>query len=308
MQYREFDSLRFEVDGKVYPMHLKFRAGEQPIVGTSPEYVTFRNMTFSEGRNFVMLGECILGAKAAEALQAGVGDAVISSPAGAFDVAGSFPLKMKVAGVLNPVNSPDDEAVFTDIKTTWVIEGLAHGHENVENSENQMLLKTDSLIIAGPAVLSYTEITEENRTSFHFHGQEANYPIHAIIVEPRNDRERIQLRGRYESRTDNIQMIVPADVVNELVATVFTIRDLVFKAGVFIGIATLCIATLVFILSVRLRKNELNTIRKMGGSGRWIQQVLGLEIVIVLTLSIGTAWIITLFVSTFSNEIIEKWI
>ena len=38
---------------------------------------------------------------------------------------------MKVVGVLSPVATPDDEAVFVDVKTAWVIAGLAHGHDDV---------------------------------------------------------------------------------------------------------------------------------------------------------------------------------
>ena len=56
---------------------------------------------------------------------------MLSSPAGAFDVAGTFPLKMKVVGVLAPTGTADDEAVFVDLKTAWVIAGLAHGHTDV---------------------------------------------------------------------------------------------------------------------------------------------------------------------------------
>ena len=40
-----------------------------------------------------------------------------------FDLAGVYPLKMHVAGVLEPTGGPDDAAVFVDIRTSWVIEG-----------------------------------------------------------------------------------------------------------------------------------------------------------------------------------------
>ena len=85
----------------------------------------------AQGRWFGLLGECVLGAEAARVLGVDVGDAVLSSAGSAFDVAGAFPLKMPVVGVLKPTGTVDDEAVFVDVKTTWVISGLAHGHDNV---------------------------------------------------------------------------------------------------------------------------------------------------------------------------------
>jgi putative ABC transport system permease protein len=103
-------------------LHLRYTAGGHSIVGTTPEYFDFRNLEIAEGRLMAILGECVLGARAADALASGLGDFVLSTPAGAFDVAGSFPLKMKVVGMLQPVNTPDDEAVFVAPKTAWVIQ------------------------------------------------------------------------------------------------------------------------------------------------------------------------------------------
>ena len=56
------------------------------------------------------LGECVVGSEAAQVLGVEPGDHVLSSAGNAFDVAGSFPLKMKVVGVLAPTGTADDEA------------------------------------------------------------------------------------------------------------------------------------------------------------------------------------------------------
>ncbi|NIV56791.1 MAG: hypothetical protein GWN48_15140, partial [Actinobacteria bacterium] len=63
------------------------------------DYLGFRGLEVAEGRGFAILGECVIGAEAARSLGVGVEDSVLSTPAGAFDVAGSFPLKMRVVGV-----------------------------------------------------------------------------------------------------------------------------------------------------------------------------------------------------------------
>ena len=58
------------------------------------------------------VGECVIGKRVAEKLDIGVGDSLISSPENFFDLAGVYPLKMTVVGVLNISDTPDDRAVF----------------------------------------------------------------------------------------------------------------------------------------------------------------------------------------------------
>ena len=57
-----------------------------------------------------VLGECVLGSEVAEILGTEVGGTVISSPESVFDLAGTYPLKMEVVGVLAPSFTADDEA------------------------------------------------------------------------------------------------------------------------------------------------------------------------------------------------------
>jgi putative ABC transport system permease protein len=185
------------------PLHLRYTASGQRIVGTTPEYFDFRGLQLAEGRQMAILGECVLGARAADALASGLGDFVLSTPGGAFDVAGSFPLKMKVVGVLQPVNTPDDEAVFVDLKTAWVIAGLAHGHMDVTEpeAESGVLTREEDNVVANASVLSYTEITPENIDSFHFHGDPDKFPVDAAVVVPRDRKSGVVLRGRYAEAT-----------------------------------------------------------------------------------------------------------
>ena len=68
-------------------------------------------------------------AEVARELELRPGDSIISSPENAFDLAGVYPLKMKVTGILEKSHTSDDLAVFVDLKTAWVIQGLGHGHE-----------------------------------------------------------------------------------------------------------------------------------------------------------------------------------
>jgi putative ABC transport system permease protein len=89
--YAEATSIIDSGLAEAIPMYVRFRSRSQPIIGTSFEYFGFRGLELAAGRMPALLGECVLGAAAAEALGVGVGDAAVSSPETAFDLAGIYP-------------------------------------------------------------------------------------------------------------------------------------------------------------------------------------------------------------------------
>ncbi len=300
---------RVEASGFAFgiPLHLRYAVEDQPIVGTTLDYFDFRGLTVSQGRQIAMLGECVLGAGAAKVLGVAVGADVLSTPAGAFDVAGSYPLKMLVVGILEPTGTADDEAVFVDLKTTWVISGLAHGHTDVTQSgaESGVLKREGSNVVANASVLSYTEITSENLDSFHFHGNPDSFPVDAVIAVPRDRKSGILLRGRYQEQETAVQMLVPLKIIEELLDTVFVVRDYVALAGAGVAIVAFGIMALVFALSIRLRKREIETIRKIGGARQRLLGVLSAEIVIVVTAGVGLAALLTGVMSHFGELLVR---
>jgi putative ABC transport system permease protein len=199
------------------PLHIRYEtqgvdgSAGAPIVGTSPEYFDFRKLKVDQGRPFSLLGECVVGAQAAEMLQLTPGDSILSAPRNAFNLAGDYPLKLNVVGVLAPSHSADDNVVFTDVHTAWVIDGIGHGHQSVTpDTDPSLLLQGDGeAVTANAGVLPYTEITPENIDSFHFHGESANFPISAIIAVPYSDKDRILLLGRYVSVRPDSQCLKP---------------------------------------------------------------------------------------------------
>ena len=52
------------------PLYVRFRSREHPIVGTTLEYFEFRGLRLAAGRHMAVLGECVLGARAAVELGA----------------------------------------------------------------------------------------------------------------------------------------------------------------------------------------------------------------------------------------------
>ena len=159
--------------------------------------------------------------------------------------------------------------------------------------------------MANATVLSYTQITPENLQSFHFHGDPDGFPVDAVLAVPTNRKSSILLRGRYEEEGTAVQMLVPSQVVNEVLETMFSVRNYVILGSVGVGGATLMTAALVFVLSIRLRRREIETIRKIGGSSRRLTGMLAAEILLVVLAGVVIAGILTVGVSRFGNLLVR---
>lgn len=61
---------------------------------------------------------------------------------------------------------------FDDLKTAWIIEGIGHGHDDLDGTDDpEILLERDGRHrVASPAVRTHTKITSDNIHTFHFHG------------------------------------------------------------------------------------------------------------------------------------------
>jgi putative ABC transport system permease protein len=291
------------------PLYSRFRSRQYAIVGTSLEYFEFRGLDTQEGRLFITLGECVLGAEAAASLGKKPGDTVVSSPETVFDIAGTYPLKMKVVGVLERSFSPDDRAVFVDLKTSWVIAGLGHGHQDLAKRQaaSAVLSREEDRIVANASVVQYNEITADNLDSFHFHGDLSTYPITGIIAVPNDEKSGVLLRGRFDVGEETLQIVRPTEVMDELLATILTIRSFVVAGLVVVGAATLATAVLVFSLSLRLRRREIDTLVKIGGSRARVAGVLVTEIVAVLVTAGFAATSLTLLTRLYGPTLVRAF-
>lgn len=269
------------------PLYVRFQARGLPIIGTTLEYFDFRKLSITQGQPLTRLGDCVLGAKAARQLGMGPGDDLVSSPENLFDLAGVYPLKMKVVGVLAPNHSADDLAVFVDIKTAWVIQGLGHGHQDVTRTRDSsvVLKRTEGNVAANAKLFHYTEINEDNIDEFHFHGDTSIYPVTAVITVPNDEKSGTLLRGRYLERDDTQQIILPGEVIDGLLQNIFRIRNVLDAVIALVGLATVLAIVLVFTLSLRLRQREIQTIFKLGCRKAMIGRMLLAEIVIILLVS-----------------------
>lgn len=292
------------------PLDIRFRARRHPVVGTTLDYFDFRGLHLARGRSLAILGECVLGAQVAETLSLSPGDELISTPDNVFNLGGSYPLKMKVVGVLASSHTPDDRVIFVDLKTSWVIDGLGHGHQDLtkEEGEEFVLKRNGDSVTANAAVLQYTEIDPENLESFHFHGDQETYPVTGILAIPKDEKSGVLLRGRYQGSEEVCQIVRPYEVMEDLLATVFTVRGFVTLALVLVGASTLLTALMVFLLSLRLRKGEIATLEKIGGERRRVWFLILGEMGAVLVMSVILATLLTLVTERFGETAIRAFL
>jgi putative ABC transport system permease protein len=221
----------------------------------------------------------VVGSNAAERLRVGPGDSLVSSPESLFDLAGAYPLKMHVAGVLAPSYSPDDDAVFVDLKTAWVIEGLGHGHQDLTNvTDPGVVLQSDETsVTAGAKLVQYNEITDANIDSFHFHGDMDTFPVSALLVVPNDQKSEDLLRGRY-LEDERYVLVRPVEIVRGLLSTIFRIEGALQAAFLLMGVGAALLIALVVMLSLRLREREMKTLYKLGCSRGKIAGIIGSEL------------------------------
>lgn len=269
------------------PLHTGFSARGAPIVGTSVDYLDFRGLALATGRSLALLGECVLGAEVAERLDLGPGDALISSPESVFDLAGSYPLKMSVVGTLEPTGTADDQAVFVDLKTAWVLQGLGHGHRDLARVADPTLViaREAGRVVASAKVVEYQEITRENLESFHFHGEPSGYPVTAALLVPGSARAGTLLLGRFVGADQSVQLVRPRAIVQGLLETIFRIKEVLDLAVGIVGAAALLALALVFALSFRLREQELASNFELGASRSTTAKLLAAELILLAAAS-----------------------
>ena len=320
--------------GDAIPLFVKFKAGGFPVVGTTNVYLSYRNLEFSEGEKWNRLGDCILGSKVAEALSLKPGDKLLSESENLFDLSGPSPLNMRITGILKPTGTTDDEVIFCDLKTTWIMQGIGHGHsmkkttnasnnttsdasEKVSNesantngdSASDSEADGDHAHAAGKENLSsYNEVTDENAASFHFHGKRSDFPLTAIIALPDSEKSETMLLGKYFAPDEKHQIIRPIEVVSELLDLVGKVRVLFDVGTLVLTAATVLLIAMVLSLSIRLRRGEIRTMVLIGCSRGTIFKVISCELGIVLAMGSLLGLALATLASRYSDFVIRYFL
>lgn len=285
--------LQQENRGVVIPLHLRYTAAGRPLVGASYEYFEFRRLRPARGALPQMLGDAVVGATVARELDLAPGDRLLSDQEmKTYDLRSAYPLSMRVTGVLKETGTADDLAVFTDIKTTWVIDGLGHGHADAASLDDPTLITglTESHLQMSAAVATHNEITPEQLGQFHFHGDEDAFPVSAVIVLPRDEKAATIIRKRFDS-AEGLQIVSPSEVVREIMRVVLQVKQLFDATFVLVVVCVSLLVGLVALLTFRLRAREFATLGKIGFSRRRVLclQLADLAILVLLGLGLATA-------------------
>ncbi len=293
------------------PLFVQYKVRKTfPIVGTTLEYFAFRGLNIARGQQLIRLGDCVIGWQVAHRMGIGPGDRVLSDPTNLWDLAGSYPLAMRVVGVLERSYSPDDEAVFVDVKTAWIIDGIGHGHKDLAETKDDSVIieRENGKVVANEKLVQFTEITDDNVDTFHFHGDEEDFPLTAVLAIPKDDRSRTIMIGRYLAPDSETQALLPVDVIEDLMSMVFQIQRLFNVGALLLGIVTLLLLALVVRLSLQLRQREMETMFKLGCSRftiLWIQTV---ELAIVLGISLVLAAAMSAATYALAPSLLRDWV
>jgi putative ABC transport system permease protein len=304
----EVESIRDSGLATPIPLHLRFTARGHPIVGTTLDYFEFRGLRVARGTGLHTLGQAVLGAKVAAELQIGPGDHLFSDQRSLYDISKTYPLKMHVVGVLAESNSPDDDAVFVDIKTAWIIDGISHGHQDVVTTTDESLLlqRTDENVVTNASIVEYNEVTPENIDSFHTHAEPGDMPLSAIIVLPHDQKSGTLIKARY-GLSETHRMLVPTEVVGELLGLVFKVKQFFDANFALITVSTILFLLLVVLLSQRIRKREMETMFKIGCSRSTVFWLQAVELVIVVAMGLGTAAVLSVVIVLAAPHLV-RWL
>lgn len=291
LRWEQLSRIKTQELGLAIPLHARFLARDRQIVGTTKDYTRMRGLRVARGRLWNMAGECVIGARVADQLKLQLGDKIPVSKSTMFTL-DAPPLRLRVVGVLDTSETPDDDAIFVDLDTAWIIEGLGHGHtRGAQHGSAEATLCTD--------------ITKENVGSFHFHGDRAKFPITAVIVNPNSDKSQTILLGQYFSPDETAQIVRPREVMDSLLERIVMIRSYMIVIIGMVSLVTLLTMALVIVLSIRLRRAELVTMSKIGCSRFTITSILGTQIAIIITAGTALATVMAILTNAYGAELVR---
>jgi putative ABC transport system permease protein len=96
--------------------------------------------------------------------------------------------------------------------------------------------------------------------------------------------------------------------MDDLLDTVFTVRGYAMMALAIVAAATLATMTLVFALSVQLRRRELETMNRIGGTIARIRGIVAVEIISVLGVGVLLAAVASALTGWFAMTIIHAFL
>lgn len=268
--------------GEVIPVFNRYTAFNQPIIGISSQYFSFNQLSLEQGNMFIKLGQCVLGAKAAEHLNLQIGDHISSDADAGFDIKKSIPVKMVVCGILKPQNSPTDFAIFTSLKTVWTMHGI--GHQHLENETSSQAI---------------VDLTKEPLVNFHFHGEEKNYPLTSVLIYTHNEQSKAELQALALENELPLQIINPEQALTQIDNSIMGVSKFFYFLFSMLSTALLLIFFVFIFQSSKIRSQEKLTYEKLGISSSFYKKLLSGEWILLILLSLSLGYLISMLLQPF---------
>ena len=266
------------------PLHIEGTVRDYPLVGTSPDYQKFRNLRMATGGPWPQrLSEAVIGSKFARREGLTAGDTVPTDAEELYDLGGGYPLVLKIRGVLEPTGTPDDEAVFVSLQTSWVVDGEGHGHIAINPDVDFSLIlenKSDNVTM-NAAIVEAVEVTPENENSFHFHGDPDDLPISSLLIDAATTKDRTLARSNLR-RDEELLVLDSMSELNELLGIVLQAKAILDANSLLVLLAALLMLGLIVTLDIKVREREVRTLERIGAPRGFVARLLFTEVAIVV--------------------------
>ena len=276
---RDLARVEAESLARAIPVAVGATARKAAVVGTTVDYFERSQLAPARGRMFATIGECVVGAGTARELALSEGATLFTDPASLANLAGVFPLELTVVGVLPPTNSPDDRAIFVDLRTMWSIRGLGHRHDEPAQSPaaGAVIGAKDGNTIAGEALPIARAAATGVAPDFHFHGSTDGFPIDGALVYSADAKAQAILLGRFTGKDETLQLVRPDLFAERVLERIFGVGRVLGAVAVGAAVLVGLVAASAFALSIRLRADELALMRRLGASRARVALFLAVE-------------------------------
>ncbi len=281
LPWKQFTDARLHDHCHAVPLLTGASYHNLPLIGTSRDYFTLRQLSLQTGTWPLFHGETVVGANCATTLQLTIGDKITCDSNNSFRLATAQPLTLLVTGILEEAHSADDTALFVDIHTSWIIAGLGHGHKA-------------STAQADPALIMDDTLNPSSQNRFHFHGHTENFPLSAILLFPETEKAATLLSARYQSDSQ-LQIYQPFSEITQLL-TIFSPFTIVIALSLVLT-ALICavLFVLIFSLTVQMRRSERHSFFILGCSTAFVIRLYATELSLLLLAALICALSVTAF-------------
>ncbi len=293
--------------GQSIPIAVGATARKAAIVGTTLDYFERAGLAPASGRVFATIGECVVGATIARELALAEDATLFTDPESLSNLAGVFPLELTVVGVLPPTNSPDDRAIFVDLRTMWSIRGLGHRHDEPAQSSTAgaVIGAKDGNTIAGEALPIERAAAKGVAPDFHFHGSIDDFPIDGALVYPADAKAQAILLGRFTGKDEKLQLVRPDLFAERVLERIFGVGRVLGAVAVGAALLVGLVAASAFALSIRLRADELALMRRLGASRARVALFLAVEAALMLAGAVLVAAAVSASAPLFAASVLR---